>query len=137
MFLPVSRAAGRRGALPPSAWVVHLGVVKNKLIHIPDGLSNPQLQMLAAVLNSSFVGLSREEMEENLSKMEAHTAPGAFELIAMVVEFAMEALAEQGQQKFRTAGHLGVVHAGGANHPDHAPHVVADVIAGHDHAGVL
>ncbi len=79
-------------------------VVKNKLIHIPDGLSNPQLQMLAAVLNSSFVGLSREEMEENLSKMEAHTAPGAFELIAMVVEFAMEVLAEQGQQKFRTAG---------------------------------
>ena len=79
-------------------------VVKNKLIHIPDGLSDPQLQMLAAVLNSSFVGLSREEMEENLSKMEAHTAPGAFELIAMVVEFAMEVLAEQGQQKFRTAG---------------------------------
>ena len=79
-------------------------VVKNKLIHIPDGLSNPQLQMLAAVLNSSFVGLSREEMEENLSKMEAHTAPGAFELIAMVVEFAIEVLAEQGQQKFRTAG---------------------------------
>ena len=79
-------------------------VVKNKLIHIPDGLSNPQLQMLAAVLNSSFVGLSQEEMEENLSKMEAHTAPGAFELIAMVVEFAMEVLAEQGQQKFRTAG---------------------------------
>ena len=79
-------------------------VVKNKLIHIPDGLSNPQLQMLAAVLNSSFVGLSREEMEENLSKMEAHTAPGAFELIAMVVEFAMEVLADQGQQKFRTAG---------------------------------
>ena len=79
-------------------------VVKNKLIHIPGGLSDPQLQMLSAVLNSSFVGLSREEMEEALDKMETRTAPGAFELIALVVEFAMEVLADQGQQKFRTAG---------------------------------
>ena len=79
-------------------------VVKNKLVHIPDGLSDPQLQMLSAVLNSSFVGLSREEMEETLDKMETRTAPGAFELIALVVEFAMEVLADQGQQKFRTAG---------------------------------
>ena len=79
-------------------------VVKNKLVHIPDGLSDPQLQMLSAVLNSSFVGLSREEMEEALDKMETRTAPGAFELIALVVEFAMEVLADQGQQKFRTAG---------------------------------
>ena len=79
-------------------------IVKNKLIHIPDGLSAPQLQMLSAVLNSSFVGLSREEMEETLDKMETRTAPGAFELIAMVVEFAMEVLAGQSEQKFRTAG---------------------------------
>ena len=79
-------------------------VVKNKLIHIPNGLSDPQLQMLSAVLNSSFVGLSREEMEETLDKMETRTAPGAFELIAMVVEFAMEVLAGQSEQKFRTAG---------------------------------
>ena len=79
-------------------------VVKNKLIHIPGGLSDPQLQMLSAVLNSSFVGLSREEMSEALDKMEARTAPGAFELIALVVEFAMEVLAGQSEQKFRTAG---------------------------------
>ena len=79
-------------------------IVKNKLIHIPGGLSDPQLQMLSAVLNSSFVGLSREEMSETLDKMETHTAPGAFELIAMVAEFAMEVLAEQGQQKFRASG---------------------------------
>lgn len=79
-------------------------IVKNKLIHIPDGLSAPQLQMLSAVLNSSFVGLSREEMEETLDKMETRTAPGAFELIALVVEFAMEVLAGQSEQKFRTAG---------------------------------
>ena len=79
-------------------------IVKNKLIHMPGGLTDPQLQMLSAVLNSSFVGLSREEMEQTLDKMETHTAPGAFELISMVVSFAMEVLADQGQQKFRTAG---------------------------------
>ena len=39
-------------------------VVKNKLIRIPGELSDPQLQMLSAVLNSSFTGLSREEMEQ-------------------------------------------------------------------------
>ena len=79
-------------------------VVKNKLIHISGQLSDPQLQMLSAVLNSSFVGLSREEIAEALDKMETHTAPGAFELIALVVEFAMEVLAGQREQKFRTSG---------------------------------
>ena len=71
-------------------------VVKNKLIHIPGQLSDPQLQMLSAVLNSSFVGLSQEEMSENLDKMETRTAPGAFELISLVVEFAIEVLTDQG-----------------------------------------
>ena len=79
-------------------------VVKNKLIRIPGQLSEAQLQMLSAVLNSSFVGLSREEMAESLDKMEQRTAPGAFELIALVVEFAMEVLDGQREQKFRTAG---------------------------------
>ena len=79
-------------------------VVKNKLIRIPGELSDPQLQMLSAVLNSSFTGLSREEMEQTLDKLETRTSPGAFELIALVVDFAMEVLADQGQQKFRTAG---------------------------------
>ena len=79
-------------------------VVKNKLIRIPGELSDPQLQMLSAVLNSSFTGLSREEMEQTLDKLETRTSPGAFELIALVVDFAMEVLADQGQQKVRTAG---------------------------------
>ena len=79
-------------------------VVKNKLIRIPGELSDPQLQMLSAVLNSAFVGLTQEEMEDALDKMETHTAPGAFQLIALVVEFAMEVLSGQREQKFRTAG---------------------------------
>ncbi len=31
-------------------------VVKNKLIRLPETLSDTQLQLLSAVLNSSFVG---------------------------------------------------------------------------------
>ena len=79
-------------------------VVKNKLIHLPGQLSDTQLQLLSAVLNSSFVGLSRDEMEEALDKMETHTAPGAFELISLVVEFAIQVLDDQGRRKMRTAG---------------------------------
>ena len=79
-------------------------IVKNKLIHLPDQLSDTQLQLLSAVLNSSFVGLTRDEMEETLDKMETHTAPGAFELISLVVEFAIEILDDQGRRKVRTAG---------------------------------
>jgi len=79
-------------------------VVKNKLIRMPEQLSDPQLQMLSAVLNSSFVGLTQAEMEQTLDKMETRTAPGAFQLIALVVDFAMEVLAEQKQQKVHTSG---------------------------------
>jgi heat-inducible transcriptional repressor len=79
-------------------------VVKNKLIRMPDQLSDPQLQMLSAVLNSSFVNLGQEEMEDALDKMETRTAPGAFQLISLVVRFAMEVLADQRQQKVHTSG---------------------------------
>ena len=79
-------------------------VVKNKLIRMPESISEPQLQMLSAVLNSSFVGLSQEEMEQTLDRMETRTAPGAFELISLVVEFAVEVIAEQRQQKVHTSG---------------------------------
>jgi heat-inducible transcriptional repressor len=79
-------------------------IVKNKLIRMPDQLSDPQLQMLSAVLNNSFVGLSQEEMQETLDKMETRTAPGAFRLISMVVDFAVEVLADQRQQRVHTSG---------------------------------
>lgn len=45
-------------------------VVKNKLIRMPDQVSDPQLQMLSTVLNNAFVGLTQEEMEDTLDKME-------------------------------------------------------------------
>ncbi len=79
-------------------------VVKNKLFRVPDQLSDSQLQLLSAVLNSSFVGLDQDEMTAALDKMETHTAPNAFELISLVVDFAVEALGEQRQHKIHTSG---------------------------------
>lgn len=79
-------------------------IVKNKLIHLPDQISDTQLQLLSAVLNTSFVGLTQDEMEQTLDQMETHTSPGVFGLIAMVVEFAIQVLEDQGRQKIRTEG---------------------------------
>ena len=79
-------------------------VVKNKLLRMPEEISDTQLQLLSAILNSSFVGLDQEEMTAALDKMEVHTAPGAFQLIELVVDFAVEVLAGQTKQKIHTAG---------------------------------
>ena len=79
-------------------------VVKNKILRMPDKVDDTQLELLSAILNSSFVGLSQDEMNDQLDKMETCTAPGAFELISMVVEFAVEVLADQCQQKIHTSG---------------------------------
>ena len=79
-------------------------VVKNKLVHVAEPVSDTQIQLLSAVLNSSFVGVSREEMEQTLDKMETRTAAAAFDLISIVVQFAQEVLAQQGNQMVHTAG---------------------------------
>ncbi len=79
-------------------------IVKNKLVRMPDQLSDTQLQLLSTVLNSSFVGLTLEEMEQTLDQMETRSAPGAFQLISLVVQFAMEVLKEQSGQTVHTAG---------------------------------
>ena len=79
-------------------------VVKNKIIRMPDTISDTQLQLLSAVLNNSFVGLTRDEMAKTLDKMETRTAPAAFTLISRVVDFAIEVLSEQRRQKIHTSG---------------------------------
>lgn len=89
-------------------------VVKNKLIRMPDQVSDPQLQMLSTVLNNAFVGLTQEEMEDTLDKMETRSAPGAFALISLVVQFAMEVLSKQSSQSVHT---LGITHL--LEHPEY------------------
>lgn len=79
-------------------------VVKNRLIHVSEPLVQPQIQLLATVLNSAFVGKRLEEMEETLSQMEEQSAPEAASLIALVVAFAIEIVKEQCQQTLHTTG---------------------------------
>ena len=79
-------------------------VVQNKLVHMTEELSQPQLQLLSTVLNTSFVGKNLDEMVETLRVMEEKSAPAAFELISLVVEFAMKMLEEQCQHTLRTTG---------------------------------
>ncbi len=78
--------------------------VRNRLLRIPEGVTDTQLQLLSAVLNTSFVGIPMEEMQNTLDRMETRTAAGAFRLISLVVDFAVEVLNELSRQKFRTAG---------------------------------
>lgn len=79
-------------------------VVKNKIIRMPNGITEAQLQLLATVLNSSFTGQTAEEMEQTLKKLSTRSAPGAFEMISVVVEFAIEVLHQLRHQTVHTAG---------------------------------
>lgn len=78
--------------------------VKNKLIRLPDAVSDSQIQLLSTVLNSSFIGLSHSEMEETLLKMADKSAPSAFSLISNVVHFSLDVLSEENHSSMKTAG---------------------------------
>lgn len=78
--------------------------VKNKLIRLKELVSDPQIQLLSTVLNSSFVGLTYSNMEQTLAKMSEKSAPSAFLLISNVVRFALEVLQEEGSSPLKTNG---------------------------------
>lgn len=67
-------------------------VVKNKLVHLPSDLSEPQLQLLTTLLNTSFVGKNLEELTPELMRVAEHAAGSSYGLISLVVSFAMEVL---------------------------------------------
>ena len=79
-------------------------VVKNKLIRLPTDLSQPQLQMLTALLNTSFVGKSLEELTPELMRVAEHAAGSAYGLISLVVSFAMDVLDSLEHSPVYTAG---------------------------------
>lgn len=78
--------------------------VKNKLLRMGEPVSEPQIQLLSTVLNSSFVGLPYKELEQALMKMAEKSAPEAYELISTVVRFALEVLAEEEVVPLKTTG---------------------------------
>ena len=79
-------------------------VVKNKLIRVPTDLSEPQLQLLTTLLNSSFVGKTLDQLTPELMRVAEHAAGSSYGLISLVVSFAMEVLDSMENSPVYTAG---------------------------------
>ena len=79
-------------------------VVKNKLFHLSGPVSDTQLQLLSTLLNTSFTGLTLEELTPALMKVASHAGEEAYGLIELVVSFAMEVLEELENNVIHTAG---------------------------------
>ena len=86
-------------------WSVTDGqMVKNKLFRLPTPLSETQLQLLGTLLNTSFTGLTLEELGPELARVASHAGGEAYGLISLVVSFAMEVLEELETNVIHTAG---------------------------------
>jgi len=79
-------------------------VVKNKLIRLPADLSEPQLQLLTTLLNTSFVGKTLDELTPELMRVAEHAAGTSYGLISLVVSFAMEVLDDLENSSVYTSG---------------------------------
>lgn len=79
-------------------------VIKNKLIRLPADLSEPQLQLLTTLLNSSFVGKTLDELTPELMRVAEHAAGNSYGLISLVVSFAMEVLEDLENSQVYTTG---------------------------------
>lgn len=78
--------------------------VRNKIIRLPAELSEPQLQLLNALLNTSFVNLTLNEITPELMRVAKHAAGESYALVSLVVSFAMDVLQELESQSVHTAG---------------------------------
>ena len=78
--------------------------VKNKLFRLPTPLSDPQLQLLSTLLNTSFTGLTLEQLGPGLWSGSPPTPTRRMALIHLVVSFAMEVLEELEANVVHTAG---------------------------------
>ena len=96
-------------------------MVKNKLFRLPTPLSETQLQLLGTLLNTSFTGLTLEELGPELARVASHAGGEAYGLISLVVSFAMEVL-ETNVMSHRwhphAAGPPGVPEPGAGGTPD-------------------
>lgn len=79
-------------------------LVRNKLFRVKEEVSNAQLQLLNTLLNTSFTGMTLEELTPSLLRVASHAAEEAYSLISMVVNFAIEVLEEMENQVVHTAG---------------------------------
>jgi heat-inducible transcriptional repressor len=79
-------------------------VVKNKLFHLPSDITEPQLQLLNALLNTSFTGKSLSEFSPELMEKARKAAGSSYGLISLVVSFAMDVLQDAEHSSIHTAG---------------------------------
>ena len=79
-------------------------IVRNRLVRLPSDLSEAQLQMLNTLLNTTFTGLSLEEITPELMRVAQHAAGDAYGLISLVVSFAIEVLETLEQRTVHTSG---------------------------------
>lgn len=78
--------------------------LSNRLFRLPQEMDRQQLQLLAALLNGSFTGLTLEEFTPQLVRAATQAMGDDMGLVPMVVSFAMEVLEEQRGKMVRTAG---------------------------------
>ncbi len=78
--------------------------VKNRLVHLPVDVNEPQLQLLNTLLNTSFVGKTVDALNPELMRMAEKAAGSAYGLISLVVSFAIEVLEDAGRSSVHTAG---------------------------------
>ena len=79
-------------------------VVKNKLFHLPTDITEPQLQLLNALLNTSFTGKTLAQFSPDLMEKARKAAGSSFGLISLVVSFAMDVLQDVEHSAVHTAG---------------------------------
>ncbi len=79
-------------------------VVRNRLMRLPSDLNEAQLGLLNTLLNTTFTGLTLEEITPELMRVASHAAGEAYGLISLVVSFGMEVLQEQSTHSVHTAG---------------------------------
>lgn len=79
-------------------------VVKNKLFHLPSDITEPQLQLLNALLNTSFTGKTLSEFSPELMETARKAAGSSYGLISLVVSFAMDVLQDAEHSSIHTAG---------------------------------
>ena len=78
--------------------------VRNRLMRLPSDLTEAQLQMLNTLLNTTFTGLTLEEITPELMRVAQHAAGEAYGLISLVVSFAIEVLESLEHRQVHTAG---------------------------------
>ena len=70
-------------------------VVKNKLVKLPVRVTEPDLKLLAAVLNASLTELTAEQITGELLEKITRSAGSASPLVPLVMDFTLECLRQQ------------------------------------------